>query len=115
MNNTFETTGGETSDEKSLVELHGEITMLEILTRNLTIAREDDAKRLEMYKGWYEHYYQRVMFLERCLTQLRYVIALDIVSENTHRQRNDLWRRWQATIHRWLSTATSDEMDDIPF
>jgi hypothetical protein len=60
---------------------------------------------------------EQAYFYAKCLSKLRYVMALDIVGGLTHRQRNETWRRWQDTIWQWLSTESYkiETDDDIPF
>jgi len=66
---------------------------------------------------WYQDAASRAQFLEKCLSKLRYVIALDVIQDGTHRSRNEYWRKWQQTILIWLSTDKDEfaGMDDIPF
>jgi hypothetical protein len=44
-------------------------------------------------------------------------MALDIVGQLTHRQRNEVWREWQEIVWQWLSTESYkiEKYDDIPF
>lgn len=67
------------------------------------------------YVKWYNDAAERKHFLERCLTKLLSVIALDIVNDGTHRSRNEYWKSWFTTIQTWQNSTIATDMDEIPF
>jgi hypothetical protein len=68
-------------------------------------------------KQWGNNLREQANFYTRCLKKLRYVMALDIVGSVTHRQRNELWRKWQEIVWQWITTEEYkiETEDDIPF
>lgn len=96
--------------EREIVELHNRIDSL--LEQNAKLAESQK----QSYQ-WYQDAKKRAEFYTRCLSKLRYVIALDVIQDSTHRSRNEYWRHWQQTIFNWLSSdlAHCNDIDDIPF
>jgi hypothetical protein len=87
------------------------------LAKERTVEIEYLKVEIEDLRAWGNNLREEANFYRRCLAKLRYVMALDIVGGITHRQRNELWRKWQEIVWQWLSTedykiATDD---DIPF
>jgi chromosome segregation ATPase len=87
------------------------------LAKERTVEIEYLKVEIEDIRQWGKNLQEQVNFYRGCLAKLRYVMALDIVGELTHRQRNEVWREWQEIVWQWLSTESYkiEKYDDIPF
>jgi hypothetical protein len=87
------------------------------LSKNRAAHIENLKAVVEKERAWGDALQKQVNFYRGCLAKLRYVMALDIVGQLTHRQRNEVWREWQEIVWQWLSTESYkiEKYDDIPF
>lgn len=100
-------------------ELEEQLGYAEIEIANLNMLLKGANESVVQYRDWYKQHSERERFLEKCLKQLRYIMALDTVEQATHRERNEKWRDWANHIAWWLSldipSIQVQDMDDIPF
>jgi len=90
---------------------------------NATIAQlleenEQLRERVSVYVEKAQLSEKRVYFLEKCLNRIRYICALDVVADGTHRSRNETYRSVISSIAKWLVSDWQhiyEDMDDIPF
>jgi hypothetical protein len=87
------------------------------LAKERTVEIEYLKVEIEDIRQWGKNWQEQANFYTRCLKKLRYVMALDIVGSVTHRQRNELWRKWQEIVWQWITTEEYkiETDDDIPF
>jgi len=103
--------------ESDLNEAHIQIELLREdlrLTEIEAVQLADDNRDI---RQWYheatnikQHYY-------RCLSRIKYVLALDTIEQNTHRGRNDKFRTLIGNIAFWMDVTPSNipDIDEIPF